>query len=313
LPSLEAGTTVEVTGSLSSYFSLRVLTTTASNIVADGLDSLPAPLAATTGEAGEAFEGTRLLVSGTVTDTPSALSDGLGVMIDDGSGPLRLVVGDAALAGATVAKGDVVTAIGPLGQRDSSGTGLAGYRLHATLAGEFATMPSPTPTPSPTPSPSPSPAPTSSPSPTPEPTASVTPTPNPTTSPTPTPTASTAPSPSAEPAEAIADARRAPVGSLVTVSGVVIAEAGRLGTPPLLAIADATAGIAIHLPDDVAAPPRGARVKVTGKLADPYGQLEIRPAAAGFRTVGSGRHRATSTRRRSASRPRAALFSSPGR
>ena len=74
----------------------------------------------------------------------------------------------------------------------------------------------------------------------------------------------------------------------MTLSGVVIAEAGRLGTPPLLAIADTTAGIAVHLPDDTAAPPRGARLEVTGKLADPYGQLEIRPASAGFRVVGSG-------------------------
>jgi hypothetical protein len=74
----------------------------------------------------------------------------------------------------------------------------------------------------------------------------------------------------------------------VTVTGVVIAEAGRLGTPPLLAIADATAGIAVHLPDDTAAPQRGTRVQVTGKLADPYGQLEIRPSSSGFRVVGSG-------------------------
>ena len=74
----------------------------------------------------------------------------------------------------------------------------------------------------------------------------------------------------------------------MTVTGVVIAEAGRLGTPPLLAIADATAGIAVHLPDDTAAPPRGTRVQVTGKLADPYGQLEIRPSSSGFRVVGSG-------------------------
>ena len=58
-----------------------------------------------------------------MTSAPSALTDGLGVTIDDGSGPLRIVVADAALGGATVGTGDVVTATGPLGQRDSSGTG----------------------------------------------------------------------------------------------------------------------------------------------------------------------------------------------
>jgi len=285
---LEAGTVVEVTGALSSYFGLRVFATTASGLVADGFEPLPVALAATTGEAGEAFEGTRLVVSGTVTAAPDALSDGLGVTIDDGSGPLRLVVGDSARAGASVGTGDVVTAIGPLGQRDSSGTGLAGYRLHATRAGEFAVTPEPTPTPSP--SPSPSPTPSASPSPTPAPTTSPFPTasPTPASSASPTPTASPSPSPSADPGQSISDARRAPVGSLVNVTGVVIAEAGRLGTPPLLAIADSSAGIAVHLPDDTAAPPRGTRVQVTGKLADPYGQLEIRPSSSGFRVVGSG-------------------------
>ena len=47
------------------------------------------------------------------------------------------MVSDDALAGGAVATGASVTATGPLGQRDSSGTGLGGYRLHATLPGEF--------------------------------------------------------------------------------------------------------------------------------------------------------------------------------
>jgi uncharacterized protein YdeI (BOF family) len=285
---IEAGTTVEVTGSLSSYFSLRVIAVSGADVIADGADALPAPLPATTGEASEAFEGTRLLVSGTVTAAPSPLSDGLGVTIDDGSGPLRLVVSDSALAGAAPATGDVVTAIGPLGQRDSSGTGLAGYRLHATLSGEFAIEAPPTPSPTPVATPSPTPSPPASPGPSSAPTPSPSATPTPT--PTPAPSVTPSPSPSASPAPAssIADARRAPVGTTVSISGVVIAEAGRLGTPPLLAIADTTGGIAIRLPEDVAAPPRGSRVTVSGKLADPYGQLEIRPAASGFQVTGSG-------------------------
>lgn len=86
----------------------------------------------------------------------------------------------------------------------------------------------------------------------------------------------------------IATARAESIGSQVTVTGVVIAEAGRLGTPPLIAIEDTSAAIAIRLPDGTAAPGRGARVVVTGALADPYGQLEIRPQAAGFRVIGTG-------------------------
>jgi DNA/RNA endonuclease YhcR with UshA esterase domain len=55
----------------------------------------------------------------------------------------------------------------------------------------------------------------------------------------------------------------------------------------LLAISDATGGIAVRLPSGAAAPARGALVDVEGPLARPYGQLEIRPAATGLSVVGS--------------------------
>ena len=275
---LEAGTVVELQGTLSSYFSLRVLNAPSAAIVVGETSALPFPLAATTGEAAEPFEGLRLMVSGTVTSAPSALADGLGVTIDDGSGPLRLVIADAALAGATVATGDVVTTTGPLGQRDSSGTGLAGYRLHATLPGEFTVMPEPTPTPPPSPTPTPDPTSTPAPS----------QTPIPTPAPSASPTASPSPSPQPSPSQSIADARRRPVGTVVSVRGVVIAESGRRGTPSVLAIADGTGGIAVKVPDGIAAPSRGTTVAVTGQLHDPYGQLELRPTSAGFATAGQG-------------------------
>jgi hypothetical protein len=83
---------------------------------------------------------------------------------------------------------------------------------------------------------------------------------------------------------AISAARALPVGSRVTVAGVVTAEAGRLGTPPLLAIQDASAGIVVRLPDGAARPNRGTWVEMTGALADPYGQLEVRSLAS-FRVV----------------------------
>ena len=67
----------------------------------------------------------------------------------------------------------------------------------------------------------------------------------------------------------------------VTVEGVVTAEAGRIGLPPQIAIQDATGAIVVKLPDGAQRPARGAVVRVTGKLSEPYGQLEVRPAAAG--------------------------------
>ena len=91
-------------------------------------------------------------MTGVVTEAPSALSDGLGITIDDGTGPLRIVASTAALAGADRAD----RRRRPRGRdrwasADSSGTGASGYRLHATLTGELAVdppLPSPTPLPS---------------------------------------------------------------------------------------------------------------------------------------------------------------------
>jgi hypothetical protein len=76
------------------------------------------------------------------------------------------------------------------------------------------------------------------------------------------------------------------IGTSVTVRGVVTAEPGRLGTPPLFAIQDDAAGIVVKLPDGARSPSRGELIEVTGRLADPYGQLELRPAVAGVRLIG---------------------------
>ncbi len=78
------------------------------------------------------------------------------------------------------------------------------------------------------------------------------------------------------------------MGDEALVRGVVVAEAGRLGTPALLVIADATGGMPVRLPDGVAPPGRGTEIEVRGKIADPYGQTELRPATAGIAVAGTG-------------------------
>jgi hypothetical protein len=154
-------------------------------------------------------------------------------------------------------------------------------------------LPSVSPTPSsiasPTPSPTASPTdtpPVSTPTPTPTPTPTTTPTPVPTPTPTPSPTPSptTIPSPSTI---SIAEARSRSVGAVVTVGGVVTAEAGRLGTPPLIAIQDETGGIVVRIPDGTTAPPRGTWIELAGTIADPYGQIEVRNVSAGIRELGA--------------------------
>src|SRR4029079_8005421 len=145
-----------------------------------------------------------------------------------------------------------VIATGPVGQRDSSGTGLAGYRIHATGAGDFQIIPrrsppptaiaSPAPTPSPTrsttPTPGPTPVPSGTSSPAPTNTPRPTPSPTPPATPRPTVTPAPTPGPTAPPVIDIVEARGAPVGTVVTVSGVVTAEAGRLGLPTGIPLAN---------------------------------------------------------------------------
>ena len=203
-----AGTTVTVDGSISSRFSQRTLRISESDLVRGLLADLPTALALETGSAGEPSEGRRVRVSGTIIGAPDQLTDGIGVTLDDGSGPVRAVIGPSAADGAPFASGMVATISGPLGQRDSSGTGTAGYRIHATLTGELELAPAPTP--SPTPAPTATPTSTASPTPTvsPNPTAAPTATPTPTSTPTPSPTPALTP-PSTIPLDAV---RATPVG-----------------------------------------------------------------------------------------------------
>ena len=168
-----AGTTIVVHGSLDSRYAQRTLRIAEASIVVGAGAGLPEAPRVATATAGEPLEGTRIQVSGTISGAPDALADGLGITIDDGTGPVRAVIGTDALAGRTVASGMIATVTGPLGQRDSSGTGASGYRIHATLTGELALV-SPSPTPSPTSSASPTAPPAPTPTTTPGPTAAPT-------------------------------------------------------------------------------------------------------------------------------------------
>jgi uncharacterized protein YdeI (BOF family) len=270
---IPAGTTVVAAGTLDSRYAQRTLRVAESDITIVEEPGVPAAVVIATGDATELFEGERVSVSGAVVGGSDTLADGLAVSVDDGSGPVRIVVTPDALGDRTLPNGTLVIAAGSLGQRDSTGTGATGYRLYVTDAADLELL-APPPTPTPDPSPTPTPDPTSSPQPTPSPSPAPTPTPGPTASPSPSPTLGTFVS--------IASARTSSIGSSVTVRGVVTAEQGRLGTPSLFAIADETGGIVVKLPEGASSPGRGTILEVRGKLADPYGQLELRPALDGL-------------------------------
>jgi hypothetical protein len=292
---LPADTQIDVTGTLDDRFAERTLRVKAAEITSLGEMQRPPPWLQQTGDISEAVEGYRVFVEGVTVGSPTDMSDGLGLMVDDGTGAVRVIEGPEALGGASVPSGTLVVAVGPVGQRDSSGTGLAGYRVHATEESDFGVLSPPTPTPAPTGTPAPTPAPpTGTPAPTATPPPTATPLPSPTRTPSPTPTVgpSATPGPTIGPTPpptiGIVEARGAPAGVVVTVTGVVTAEAGRLGVPSLIAIADATGGIAVRVPDGLTAPARGTTVLVKGSIADPYGQLELRPTTTGFKVTGQG-------------------------
>ena len=313
------GTMVRMTGTVDSRFSQRTLRVALADVATVGAAPIPAPILVATGAAGENVEGSRVAVSGTVIEAPSALADGTGLLIDDGSGPVRIVVTPLALGDLVVARASIVSVVGPVGQRDSTGAGTAGYRVFVTVPGDIVVSPAASPSPGQTPSATPSissgpsadppvspgsspshaPAPSSTatatpgatPIPTPGPTHTPTPTPyatpSPTHTPTPSPTPTPAPSSTADPLISISDARASAIGARVHVRGVVFAEPGRLGTAALFAIADSSGAIVVRLPAGATAPVRGALVDALGPLAAPYGQLEVRPAAGHVTTVGA--------------------------
>ena len=92
-----AGTTVRIAGTLGTRFAQRVLRADEADVVAGPIAELPSATSVATGSAGESHEGSLVTISGTVDAAPDALSDGLGLTVDDGSGPVRAVISPAAL------------------------------------------------------------------------------------------------------------------------------------------------------------------------------------------------------------------------
>src|SRR5439155_918731 len=231
-------------------------------------------------------DGTVATISG-VALSGSDFTDGGGCLVDETAGIALL------LSSGTFARGDHLALIGVAGQRDSSGTDVAGYRVLPRDAVDILELvPPSTPTPSPTASPSPTP------------TASLTgsPTPSPSASQTATGSPSVTPSPSASipPVISIREARAVATGSAVHVRGVVTLGSGIVDGATAV-IQDASAAIALRLSDNAGTMRRGRLVDVVGVRSTKAGMLTIRvekppivvgaavePAAAVVATGGAG-------------------------
>ena len=193
---------------------------------------------------------------GLISSSATTLSGGVAWDIDDGSGPIRVLVGNATgIDTSSWSRGVGLTLLGVVGQRDSSGTGTSGFRVQPrgaadVLAVEPIATPSPTPTPQSTA--------------TPKPTASA------------TPSASPSPTPSSEaPLVSIGQARAASSGTRLRIRGVVTAPSGLI-EPGSAVVQDATGGILVRIGTDVGTLALGQLVELDGTRATKAGMLSLR-------------------------------------
>ncbi|HJP72273.1 MAG TPA: lamin tail domain-containing protein [Candidatus Limnocylindria bacterium] len=159
------GERLRITGEVDDRFSQRTLRTVAADVVALGPGVEPEPVVVVTGSVDEALEGRLASVAGTLVGSSSTLTTGTAFDLDDGSGVVRVVV--QAAAGIDLAAwrpGASIELVGVVGQRDSTGTGVEGYRVMPRDGDDVTFVADPeTPTPSPSPSTEATPMPSSNP------------------------------------------------------------------------------------------------------------------------------------------------------
>ena len=238
------GDLLRVTGTIDDRYAQRTLRAAAADVAVLGPAAGPEPLAVATGTVGEGVEGRLVRLAGTILAAPTALSAGLAFDVDDGSGPVRVLIGSATGIDASEwGTGFVVDAVGVVGQRDSSGTGTSGYRVQPRDAADIVAA-------GPGPSPSASPG------------ASVTPEPSP------------EPSQSAD-VISVAAARQLPKGASALVRGVVTLAPG-LVDPTTAVVQDASGAIVLRVGDEAGPVVRGSRLEVRGVRSTLAGMETLR-------------------------------------
>lgn len=246
--SFPRGALLAVTGTIDDRYSQRTIRAFAADLHVTGTGTDPAALSTPTGGVGEALEALLIQIHGQVIGSPTELSSGVAYDVDDGTGVVRVLVGPATgidTSGWT--SGTELTVIGIVGQRDSSGSGSAGYRVQPRDPADVTAAP-----------------PSASPSPTPEPSSS------PTATPTPTPT----PSP-VDPLMSIAQARQQATGTHLRLRGVVTVGSGLI-EPGSAIVQDASAAILLRLDDEAGTLHRGQLVELDGVRSTRSGMLTLR-------------------------------------
>ena len=254
--SFPRGVLLRATGIVDDRYHQRTLRAAVADVTVLGPAADQTPIAAGTGAIGEVLEGRLVAIAGVLESGASSLSGGLAYEIDDGSGSVRVVVGaTSGIDTEAWRPGASLTVRGVVGQRDSTGTGSAGYRVQPRDPADIVLVEPPpeiTPTPSPTPG-------GSQPQPSPDPSTSGS-------------------SPSGSPAPALMSVRSARLvatGDHVRVRGVVTMPSG-LTESGSAAIQDASGGILIRLGDDAGTLARGEMVELSGTRSTKAGMLSLR-------------------------------------
>jgi len=260
----DRGQHLRVTGTVDDRYAQRTIRTSVASMTVLGAGSEPLPNDATTGSVGEGLEGNLVELTGVISSSATVLSAGMAWDIDDGSGPIRVLVATATgIDTSAWGRGVGLTLVGVVGQRDSSGSGSAGYRVQPRDSADIvAVEPAPTATPTPTPAPS------LTATPTPQPTATEQPTARP------TPTASSSPD-AGVPLVTIAAARAASVGTELRIRGVVTAPLGLLEAGSAV-VQDSSGGILVRIGADVGTLALGEYVELDGRRSTKAGMLALR-------------------------------------
>ncbi len=158
------GAQMRITGTIGDRYAQRTLRAEGTDITVLGEGVEPEPVAVTTGTVNETVEGRLVVTSGAVAGPTSPLTGAVAFDLDDGSGSVRLVIGDTTgIDGGAWAAGTRLSIRGVVDQRDSSGTGTSGYRLMPRDESDVLSILEPSPTPASSPAGSPTPMPTATP------------------------------------------------------------------------------------------------------------------------------------------------------
>jgi hypothetical protein len=257
------GDALLVRGAVDDRYSQRTIRAAGADLTLLGVGAEPAATPVSTGSVDESVEGRLIEIEGSVSSSATMLSAGVAFDVDDGSGPIRVLLNDtAAIDVAAWQRGASVHLVGVVGQRDSGGTGLLGYRVQPRDPADILNLTAP---PTPTPSPSPTPAPTS----TPTASASASGSPVPSSSPTPS---------SNVPLVTIDEARARPKNATVRLRGVVTVGSDLID-PGSAVVQDASAAILVRLSDQAGSVQRGEVVDLVGAMSTKSGMLAVRVTA----------------------------------